>query len=173
MLEKIWMLADQLGEKQGIDPIGVFDPCGLILIRPLRNYGYFCTPHNSLSFATTGGDGVHYGFLMINQLDYDFKPIVMTVPMADTHNVIVAENLEEFLGLGYHVGWFTLEQIVNDAEDAISYFADPDTEKLPEREKLLVVLRKEINIEHVPLSLERLEELKNKYVALIEADSEP
>ena len=169
MLEKIWVIADRFG-----NPLGYFGPCGLFLQRPLKRWEYFCTPHNSLTFATTGGDGVHYGFLMINQLEFDYKPIVMTVPMSDPYNVIIAENFEEFLGLGYYMGWFALEQIIyKNSMDAVSYFAGPDTEESPERDELLVILRKEFNIKHIPLSLARLDELKKKYEKLIEADDEP
>ncbi len=45
-----------------------------------RNFGYWCTPSNSITFATTGGDGVHYGLLDIGSGFNDESPVVMTVP---------------------------------------------------------------------------------------------
>src|SRR5688572_18028969 len=34
-----------------------FDPIGLVLQLPPTNWEYWCTPKNSLTFATTSGDG--------------------------------------------------------------------------------------------------------------------
>lgn len=40
-----------------------FCSIGLILLGKLQTYDYWCTSSNSIPFATTGGDGVHYGLL--------------------------------------------------------------------------------------------------------------
>ncbi len=47
---------------------------------------------------------------------YFCTPIVMTIlmAMASRNNVVVAETLDEFFGLGYYVGWFALEQLAYD-----------------------------------------------------------
>jgi hypothetical protein len=115
-LRQLWKLAgaDPLGV--GSDWIGAFEPIGLILLSPPRNRGYWCTPVNSLAFATTGGDGVHYSLLSVEGDITDFSPIVMTVPMCDTPNVIVGANLREFLALGCRFGYFSLEQLVYQPE---------------------------------------------------------
>jgi hypothetical protein len=112
-LRQLWKLA-------GADPLdvesdanGTFDPVGLILFAPPRNGGYWCTPVNSLGFASTGGDGVHYSLLAVEGQFTDFSPVVMTVPMMfDTPNVIVGGNLREFLAFGCRFGYFSLEQLV-------------------------------------------------------------
>ena len=42
---------------------------------------------------------------------------------AVAQNFVVAESFDEFLGAGYHVGWFALEQIAYHATEAEVYFA--------------------------------------------------
>src|ERR1035438_5382411 len=93
-LEALWATADALGLEHGKDPMCVLDPCGLLLERPLKRWEYSCTPLNSETFASTGGDGVHYGFLRVSSGGLP-DPIVMTVPMGNRHNVVVAESLPE------------------------------------------------------------------------------
>src|SRR5512133_3142334 len=113
LLRQLWDVCDNLGAQCAKDPRWVLgEPCGLFLERPLARWNYFCTPANSLTFASTGGDGVHYGFLRVSGVAPDSWPVVMTVPMADTHNLVVSADLKEFLGLGYNVRWFSLEGLV-------------------------------------------------------------
>ncbi len=73
------------------------------------------TPTNSLSFARTGGDDVHFGLLSVAGKYGDNSPVVMTVPMADDNpndtNFIVGSTLREFLCLGCQHGFFDLEKI--------------------------------------------------------------
>jgi hypothetical protein len=78
-------------------------PCNNSGRQPPKRREDFCTPHNSITFANTGGDVVHYGLLQLPGLDLHEQPVV-TVPMGDHHNVVIAENLREFLSLGDHVG---------------------------------------------------------------------
>lgn len=96
-----------------------FDPIGLILLARPKNYGYWCTPQNSLTFATTGGDGVHFGLVAINDEFTEKSPVVMTVPMCDTPNTIVGANLVEFLSLGCLFGYFALEQLIYDRQETL------------------------------------------------------
>jgi hypothetical protein len=82
---------------------------GTILYRP------FTTPKNSLSFASTGGDDVHFGLVAVNGKFGDASPVVMTVPMAGDNpeelNFIVGETLRDFLCLGCERGFFDLEKL--------------------------------------------------------------
>ncbi len=91
-----------------VDPgLGVL---GLILSSPPRPGGHFCTPQNSLAFAWTGGDGVHFSFLVQDGRITEQSPIVITCPSAiDVHNLIGGESLLDFLCLGYHRGYFALQ----------------------------------------------------------------
>ena len=111
-LQQLWDLAGGDPDDTSCDWNGTFDPVGLVLLAPPRNEGYWCTPTNSLTFAITGGDGVHYGLMAINGEFTDLSPVVMTVPMCDTPNKIVGANLKEFLALGCRYGYFALEQLV-------------------------------------------------------------
>ena len=168
-LQSLWNVVDLLGKALGKDPDHVLDPCGLLLQRPLQRSKYASTPRNSLTFARTGGDGVHYSLLEVSGRPSDLQPIVMTVPMAG-RNVVLAETFEEFLCLGYHVGWFSLEQVVYDLAKAADYFAQPDPEAWQDREELLSILRRELGLRHVRLSTVRLDELEAKYAISIDVD---
>lgn len=116
----------RLWELAGGDPLDptcdwntTFDPVGLILSAPPHNWDYWCTPINSITFANTGGDGVHYGFLALDGEVTDSSPIVMTVPCCDTPNMVVGENFLDFLALGCRYGYFGLEQLVHDKRNTI------------------------------------------------------
>jgi hypothetical protein len=87
---------------------------GIYLERPpLRNHGYDVTPTNSVMFARTGGDGVHFSFVTKGGVWSEASPIVMTCPGAGSarHNVIVGADLVEFLRLGIRTGYFSLAQL--------------------------------------------------------------
>lgn len=90
---------------------------GLLLEPNLARWSYDSTPSGSLTFASTGGDGVHFSVLT----DVGRPgPIVMTVPMNfDEPNVVVGADLRDFLSLGCHFGYFALEQLVYDRERTI------------------------------------------------------
>lgn len=84
MEEQIPATLRQLWKLAGADPLdakndwhGTFEPVGLILFAPPRNGGYWCTPVNALSFATTGGDGVHYSLLAVEGRVTDFSPVII------------------------------------------------------------------------------------------------
>lgn len=93
-------------------PLSGLDSVGLILVRGLPQWDYWCTPKNVLTFATTGGNGVHFNFLIQNDSVGEHSPIVITIPNNfDQPNYIVGESLFDFLCLGYHRGYFALEQL--------------------------------------------------------------
>ena len=169
-IQQFWEIDDHIKSKWGAKFYNHIDYCGLEPVRPLEHLGYFCTPKNSLTFASTGGEGVHFGFLDKNKPNE--SPIVMTVPMSDTHNVIVAEDLKEFFSIGYYVGWFAMEQLVYDQEETIEYFSKPDAETDENEIRFLELIRDKFQIQHRPLTAARLEELKAKYFDQIEI-SEP
>lgn len=79
LLELLWSLADDLAASGQTDGES-FGECGLFLVRPLIRWQYSGTPLNTLTFASTGGDGLHYGFFLMPDFALDEQPIVMTVP---------------------------------------------------------------------------------------------
>jgi len=86
---------------------------GLILYAQPQNGGYYCTPTNTLAFAGTGGDGVHFSFLVEEGKVTEKSPIVITIPVGDP-NFIGGESLFDFLCLGYHRGYFGLGNCASD-----------------------------------------------------------
>jgi hypothetical protein len=163
----LWELAEEIARETRGDPRYVFDPVGMLLERQPSPWTYFCSPRNALTFASTGGDGVHFGLLQLEEAAPEQAPVVMTVPMSDIHNIVVAESVQEFLGLGCEVGWFLLEQLAYDPNWAVEHYArsEPDS---PECEAVLDRMRRSLRLQHVPLSLNRLAQLKGKYLPLVQ-----
>jgi hypothetical protein len=91
-----------------VQPYEAIWPLGFELLDDLENFGYHCTPVNSLAFGATGGNGVH-----LSLLDGPPSPgaIVVTIPTADIPNSVVAETFADFLRLGYHGGFGWLEEL--------------------------------------------------------------
>jgi len=91
---------------------------GLMLNPELARWEYWCTPHNALTFGSTGGDGVHFSLVDLGDGPSNTSPVVITVPMAFGDdfrpNWIVGETLTEFLALGLDASYFTLEQLAYD-----------------------------------------------------------
>jgi hypothetical protein len=109
---RLWALAERLAERAG-DPDYVFFPLGLRLHGPDGDrWDYDATPVNSTTFASTGGDGVHFGLLHGSTAASPTAPVAMTVPMQfDAPNHVVGASLREFLALGCRTGYFQLEQL--------------------------------------------------------------
>lgn len=108
---RLWQLAQRIAVAGEGNPEYVFEPVGLCLEDPTqaRAWEYDFTPVNATTFASTGGDGVH--FSVINTAD-GAAPVVMTVPMAfENPNHILAASLREFLALGSWAGYFCLERL--------------------------------------------------------------
>ena len=91
------------------------DSLGLFMSPDLKPSGYDQTPAGCLTFAWTGGDGVHFSLADLGHGITNASPVVMTVPMQfDAPNMVVGENLSEFLALGLLTGYFVLEQLAYD-----------------------------------------------------------
>ncbi len=166
ILNKIWDITGSKRDSFDDSENYFFDPIGLILLKKLECWGYWCTPTNTISFATTGGDGVHFGFLCANDgKPSDDSPIVMTLPSADTSNIIVGENFKEFLNLACRIGFFELEQIEYQPEiylpllDSHKYIEDISQEEKSMLENLEKTFKLKPWLNHGS----RLIELKDKY----------
>jgi len=83
------------------------------------------TPLNCRTFASTGGDGVHFSFLVRDGLVREESPVVLTVPCAAA-NLVVGENLFDFLSLGSRRGYFGLEQLAYAPKVAEEVYTNPD-----------------------------------------------
>ena len=116
-LLRLWRLADTLPRPKGRAKDATFEPIGLILERPLQRAGYDTTPPNTLTFARTGGDGVHFSFVLREGEVHAASPIVMGVPMHSKRpNVIVGRDLLDFLALGVGCGFFDVERIADEPD---------------------------------------------------------
>jgi hypothetical protein len=160
-------LAQRLSRQLRVSPESVFEPVGLILHTPPERWDYFCTPLNSLTFASTGGDGVHFGRLLGG--GGASGPVVMTVPMADEKNLVVGESLHEFLCLGVGRGYFYLEQLAYDREAAVAMLSgETDGEAGGAEIYLVDALRAEFGLRPWAGIGDRLRALEQKYAPALE-----
>jgi hypothetical protein len=98
---------------------------GLILSRAPKDLRFPETPKNSVPFAATGGDGVHYCLLAVEEQITEQSPVVMVVPCnSEKPQLIVGESLSDFLSLGCVIGYFFFEQLVYDFDRTLSYLFD-------------------------------------------------
>ena len=107
--------------RHGIDTVGL----SFCQHLPLRNSGYFCTPSNTVEFATTEQSGEHFSFLVEDGRVTENSPIVYTDPGGPPYNFIVANGFESFLQLGLLRGFFVLHQLSFNAARALEYLALP------------------------------------------------
>jgi len=96
---------------------------GLYLIDPPAPYDSYVTPTNSLSFAGTGSECVHFSLLTSDGKISDASRVIVTVPEAGgdpwNTNFVVGNNLHEFLCLGCQWGFGVLEYLPFDWAFAI------------------------------------------------------
>ncbi|CAN5506063.1 hypothetical protein BH09VER1_BH09VER1_55830 [soil metagenome] len=102
-------LASRLAVQFSCSPGSVWGQLGLYLYIPPKNHRRCIAPSNITEFARSGGDSVEFSF--IGSVS-ESSPILMNVPCSDERNVIVGENLLDFLSLGCLDGFFGLEQLV-------------------------------------------------------------
>lgn len=122
--QRLMTLLQNIGE-DGCEAIG------LLPMPSLHHSGYSQAPRNSLAFATTGGDGVHFSLVAIDETAMASWPVVMTVAMNfGAENLIVGADLREFLGLGLRQGYFELEQLLYKPDETIDWL-DQDFDQAP------------------------------------------
>jgi hypothetical protein len=96
---------------------------GLGLEDPPEHYGHPFTPKNSITFATTGGDDVHFSLVSRRGKVSDLSPVVVTIPAAEEAaeeaSFLVGNNLYEFLCLGLRAGFDPLEDLTYAWEETV------------------------------------------------------
>lgn len=159
------------------------DSVGLRFDRNLDESRYSnSTPLNCRTFADTGGDGVHFSFLLMGNTIRESCPVVITVPCM-VSSFVVGESLFDFLCLGAHRGYFALEQLAYEMELTLEVFTDPDWQPTKpwhdsvglvlneEKQRLLAFLRSELGLR--PWSnVARFTELQERYAGSLELPSE-
>jgi hypothetical protein len=92
----------------------------------LKNGGYYCTPTNTLEFASTGIDGEHFSFLRCNDEITPDSPVILTAPCSydGTLNAVVAKDFRTFLCLGLRYGYFALAEFAYNPKEAIQIYTN-------------------------------------------------
>lgn len=77
-----------------------FDTSSIGLVRKENLSPYFCTPRNSIIFAKTGVDGIHFCIVPNNENeDLDKSPVYVISPMMPDKVEPIAEDFKTFLDL--------------------------------------------------------------------------
>ena len=183
ILKKLWQCAEEEAHRTGSSLSFVFEPVGLILIRPLQREGYESTPLNSIAFAKTGGDGVHFSLLRLGREIQPPSPVVMTVPMnPGNENLIVGSSVAEFLSLGCQAGYSFLELLTyaNARSEAIYWLTHPDEwfatrgqdretlDRANRQRQLLSLLRRELDLTPWEEFEQRIAGLQRQFLSLLE-----
>lgn len=188
MLNRLWALAEREALNSHCEPFWAFDPIGLILVRSSERFTYTSTPLNTSTFAHTGGDGVHFGLVDTGDNDQDNSPVVMTVPMAfDRPNVIVGDNLLEFLNLGCRTGYWYLEELAYSWARAIEMISNSESHpdwaddrqwsdswiasRMKREKHLLSLLIQEFRLKPWTNVKQRLDDLQSVYLPLLEVQT--
>lgn len=106
--------------RSGVNLLGIeFVPPGRFV-----NYGDWCTPLNTLSFAWTGGGGEHYSFLVAaNRID-EKSPIILTAPSSGSLNLVIAPDFQSFLRAGLTRDFFGLSQFAYGGKEAFEVYGN-------------------------------------------------
>lgn len=156
---ELWAVAEEEAQRDAVDPRYVFEDIGLMLQPPDEPLPvtYDATPRDAVTFASTGGDGVHFSAAH----GASAAIILMTVPMQfERPNVVVGSTLREFLSLGSAAGFFWLEQLAYDYACTVSALAAGPTAENDEAERQLTLLRERLALPPWPDPKARLDELQ-------------
>lgn len=157
--ERLITLLQNIGE-DGCEAVG------LLPMPSLRHSGYSQAPQNSLAFATTGGDGVHFSLVAMDNTATVSWPVMMTVPMNfGAENLIVGADLREFLGLGLRHGYFELEQLLYNPDETIEWL-DQDFDQAScsaDKVRALTVIQRTFEISPWEKHGPRIAELQAKF----------
>jgi hypothetical protein len=134
LFESVIALDEAIRECFPRDFGGGLEWLGLIFseLTQLKNYGYYCTPTNTLAFARTGMDGEHFSFLVGEDGVNERSPIICTAPAyyndnpTDSCNVVVAENFLMFVRLWLRFGGYALVELVCNREQALEVYTTAD-----------------------------------------------
>jgi len=124
------------------------NPIGLFFHDPPKNAGYPQTPVNSITFASIGVDGTHFGSITDGDIVDPDAPVVLTIPMAfDDPNHIVGENLHDFLCLGCRNGYAELGNLHLDKAATLDRYAnDPEGFYDDRSPNILALLKNELEL---------------------------
>jgi hypothetical protein len=154
---QLWDLAQIVAAGDHGSTSSAFEPIGLRLEDPQHPaaWRYDATPPDSVTFASTGGDGVHFSA----KWQAPHLLVIMTVPMQwDEPNYVVGASLREFLGLGCWHGYFDLEQVAYDRTGFLEHLHTAPRIS-PDEAAQLELLRNHFELRVWPEVEQRLQEL--------------
>lgn len=142
---------------------------GLFLYNPPKNAGYRSTPTNSITFASIGVDGIHFGALTDGNEFDPLSPVVLTVPMAfDAPNMIVGRTLYDFLCLGCRHGYSNLGNLHLKFEATIEHYCNPPDSFFDERSpNILQTLTDELKLRPWSDVRRHFDELQPQFMPLL------
>ncbi|HEX8153332.1 MAG TPA: hypothetical protein VF698_09420 [Thermoanaerobaculia bacterium] len=137
----------------------------LNLIDPPEHYESDVTPANSIAFASSGADGVHFSLITVKGRVSDASPVVVTLPEMDdawAANYLVGDSLHDFLSLGCTHGFDMLATLSFDWDAAIAVLESPPEDLEDDEREFLRVHREELQLAPWTNIRERLELLERK-----------
>lgn len=157
---------------------------GLLLSSELKNEGYWCTPTNSLRFAETGGDGVHFSLVQVNGGVGEDSPVVMTVPQNFGEkidaNIIVGSSLLDFLRFGLRRGYFAMEQLAYQRDLTLHVYSTPNWQPTEQghrsagfdvdehKHQVLAYLVTELNVTPLAYTKAEFETMQKRCLAMLQ-----
>jgi hypothetical protein len=125
-----------------------FGAIGLFLHDPPKNAGYRSTPLNSVTFASIGVDGIHFGSITDGAVVDPATPVVLTIPMAfEAPNYIVGSSLYDFLCFGCRHGYSNLGNLHLHFDETIDYYQNVPEDFFDERSPgILKTMRDELSL---------------------------
>lgn len=131
---------------------------------------YCTTPLDVIPFASTGSDGIHFGFLTDfgHVKDLNLAPIVCVAPSDFIYGKLVAKNLKDFLSLAATVGQVEfLNQDYKNENEVTTRLQEWDDEQreeyeevIQDRSELIRVLKDELHIEPMPQVVHYIKNLR-------------
>lgn len=140
---------------------------GLDLIDPPEHWDSAVTPRNTIAFAMTGGNGIHFSLVTSRGRVTEASPVVVTYPRNqgtefDT-NYLLGDDLREFLSLACRCGYDILEDLPHTWDEVVEDLAEPDPEMDFEDTALqLATFRRELGLDQWRDVGTRLAELQKR-----------
>jgi hypothetical protein len=172
----LWALAEEVGRETGGEPTGALESIGMLLDRRFHHSGYDTTPANALTFAGTGGDGVHFSLIAVRGAIDERSPVLMSVPAARQTEFIVGADFRDFMAFGARRGFFYLEQVAYRADAFFKAYTGASEGSVGATEEetiLLDRLRRVFAVSPWPNARKHFDELQARYRPLLEPPPAP
>ena len=142
---------------------------GLFLHDPPKNARYPATPVNSITFASIGVDGIHFGSITDANAVDPMAPVVLTIPMAlEAPNYVVGESLYDFLCLGCRHGFSNLGDLHLNGDATIEHYQNPPDAFYDERSPaILQTLSDELSLVPWPDVRGHFLALQSRYMPML------